>query len=238
MFHRADTSESKSSNSSSVTTDFLTEEQREVVRRWLGPGQLLLINYAQRVDNVGVSGAGVPDESLVMAELFLVLRKLREEDTLSVTVRQCRASPRLRSLGYSPGNGNAPGADAGGSVGAAASTPPGAQLSAMSGEVYVKCYLMYGEHQLSKVMKKKTKSHSLNLARSASDTLLNFNETFLFQTNLDGMLLQVTLWSAGRGLSVHRMLGEAVIYLDDIEVVDRNSKKCVQGWYKLLRPEV
>lgn len=231
---RADTSESKSSNSSSVTTDFLTEEQREVVRRWLGPGQLLLINYAQRVDNVGVSGAGVPDESLVMAELYLVLRKLREEDSLSVTVRQCRASPRLRSLGCAPGNGTAPGAEGG----PGSSTPPGAQLSAMSGEVYVKCYLMYGEHQLSKVMKKKTKSQSLNLARSAPDSLLNFNETFLFHTNLDGMLLQVTLWSAGRGLSAHRMLGEAVIYLDDIEVVDRNSKKCVQGWYKLLRPEV
>uniref|UniRef100_A0A1I8HK32 C2 domain-containing protein n=1 Tax=Macrostomum lignano TaxID=282301 RepID=A0A1I8HK32_9PLAT len=59
MLTRCDTVESKSSNSSSVNTDFLTEDQREVVRGWLGPGQLLLMNDELKTER-GVAGEDLP----------------------------------------------------------------------------------------------------------------------------------------------------------------------------------
>lgn len=190
--NRTDTIDSKSSNSSSVTTDFLSEEQREIVRKWLGPGQLLMLSYTQRVDKVG----NLPDDSLVIAELYLSLKKIADEDILIVTANSLK---NLKSKNIT--------------------------------EVYIKLYLMYSEQQLSRVMKRKTKPIVLNEDNS-------FNETFTFNTQLEGMLLQVSLWSCGKGLNVHKMLGEAVIHLDDIEFVKKNSKKDVSGWYKLLKPDI
>ncbi|PAA78130.1 hypothetical protein BOX15_Mlig009117g3 [Macrostomum lignano] len=86
MLTRCDTVESKSSNSSSVNTDFLTEDQREVVRGWLGPGQLLLMNDELKTER----GGDLPDDSLVAGEIYLILRKIAGESNLQVTVKQCR----------------------------------------------------------------------------------------------------------------------------------------------------
>ena len=138
----------------------------------------------------------MPDDSLVVAELYLSLKKIADEDILIVTTNSLK---NLKSKNIT--------------------------------EVYIKLYLMYSEQQLSRVMKRKTKPIILN-----EDS--NFNETFNFNTQLEGMLLQVSLWSCGKGLNVHKMLGEAVIHLDDIEFVKKNSKKDVSGWYKLLKPDI
>uniref|UniRef100_A0A1I8IZ86 RING-type domain-containing protein n=1 Tax=Macrostomum lignano TaxID=282301 RepID=A0A1I8IZ86_9PLAT len=77
------------SSCSTVNTDFLSEEQRESVRRWLGPGQLLLIGEATRTER----GGDLPDDQLVSGELFLDLRLSAESNDggrLRVTPRQCR----------------------------------------------------------------------------------------------------------------------------------------------------
>ncbi|XP_041458094.1 uncharacterized protein LOC121410223 isoform X1 [Lytechinus variegatus] len=87
-------------------------------------------------------------------------------------------------------------------------------------DLYVKAYVVMGER---KVTKKKTR-----VCRQEKDP--TFNEVFVYHTNVKGIAIEVSLWAAGGRFGRNTLIGEALIWLDDLKL-DQSE---VVGWYKLL----
>ncbi|XP_030841293.1 regulating synaptic membrane exocytosis protein 1 isoform X2 [Strongylocentrotus purpuratus] len=87
-------------------------------------------------------------------------------------------------------------------------------------DLYVKAYVVMGER---KITKKKTR-----VCRQEKDP--TFNEVFVYHTDVKGIAIEVSLWAAGGRFGRNTLIGEALIWLDDLKL-DQSE---VVGWYKLL----
>ncbi len=88
-------------------------------------------------------------------------------------------------------------------------------------DLYVKGYLVVGDRKVSK-----KKTHICKFSKEP-----NFNEVFMYSTSVTGLALQVSLWADGGRFGRNTLLGEAMIWLDNVPFI-ANSES--EAWYKLL----
>ncbi|XP_071477284.1 uncharacterized protein [Diadema antillarum] len=87
-------------------------------------------------------------------------------------------------------------------------------------DLYVKAYVVMGERKISK---KKTR-----ICRQEKDP--TFNEVFVYHTGVKGVAIEMSLWAAGGRFGRNTLIGEALIWLDDLKL----EQSEIVGWYKLL----
>ncbi|XP_038053965.1 uncharacterized protein LOC119726383 [Patiria miniata] len=88
-------------------------------------------------------------------------------------------------------------------------------------DLYVKGYLVVGDR---KVSKKKT-----HIAKFTKEP--KFNEVFMYNTSVTGLALQVSLWADGGRFGRNTLLGDAMIWLDNVNFIPNADS---EAWYKLL----
>ncbi|XP_033646598.1 uncharacterized protein LOC117305823 isoform X2 [Asterias rubens] len=88
-------------------------------------------------------------------------------------------------------------------------------------DLYVKGYLVVGDRKVSK-----KKTHICKFSKEP-----NFNEVFMYSTSVTGLALQVSLWADGGRFGRNTLLGEAMIWLDNVPFIPNSES---EAWYKLL----
>ncbi|XP_022106431.1 uncharacterized protein LOC110987729 isoform X2 [Acanthaster planci] len=88
-------------------------------------------------------------------------------------------------------------------------------------DLYVKGYLVVGDRKVSK-----KKTHICKFAKEP-----RFNEVFMYNTSVTGLALQISLWADGGRFGRNTLLGETMIWLDNVTFIANNE---TEAWYKLL----